>query len=213
MRHARRHRGYGSLVEIYDPAMDTWELGPPLPAEFRSGNSSQWICSAMMEDSLFFVFGIFSSILSAFDLRTRSWSRVEIVRPPGVSFSFLIARRDRLVLAGLCNANLVLWDVNYKSFAYKRIGEMPRDLMVCLFESEDDDAKFASLKCVGLGGLIYVFNEDHHRGYPACVCEIGDDSVCKWRKVPPLPGPVNRFHKVIAFCSGVSLHPVVADDW
>lgn len=199
-------------AEIYDPAADTWELAPPLPAEFRTGNtSSQCLCSALLHDRLLFVFGIFSNTLSAFDLATKSWTGVRILRPPGVLFSFLIACGGRLVLAGLRNASFVLWVVDYESLECREIGAMPRDLMACLFDGggDDDDAKFASLKCVGLDGLAYVFNEDHHKEYPACICKVGDDLVCNWKKVPPLPGPVNQFHKVIAFCSPVPLHSVL----
>ncbi|KAL5063296.1 hypothetical protein RYX36_025033, partial [Vicia faba] len=51
------------------------------------------------------------------------------------------------------------------------ISVMPHDFLCGLFDGDEDDI-FASLKCVGLGDLIYVFNEDYHRMYPACVCEI-----------------------------------------
>lgn len=85
------------------------------------------------------------------------------------------------------------------------IAIMPRELLYGLFDSDEDD-KLASLKCVGLGNLIYVFNEEHHRNYPACVCEISPESgKCSWRRVPNLMVPVNRFHKVISFCSTISL--------
>ncbi|CAL9105054.1 unnamed protein product [Musa acuminata var. zebrina] len=211
-------------VEIYDPATDSWELCPPLPPEFRIGNSSQWLSAALLGGRFFFVFGIYSCSIAAFDLSSRAWTGVRVLRPPGVLFSFLLACGDRLILAGLCNTPVgppcfALWAVDHCSMDFAEIGVMPRDLLSCLFDTDDDDNKFASLKCVGLDGLVYVFNEDHHKAYPACVCEISDGSAakradstsglnlsCSWRKVPPLPGPVDRFHKVIAFCS-----PVPAD--
>lgn len=92
----------------------------------------------------------------------------------------------------------------------KRIAVMPWDLLTGLFGIDDDDNRFASLRCVGNDGMVYVFNEDHHKGYPACVCQIEGKEMdqCSWRRVPPLPGPVNRFHKTIAFCSPVPLGPV-----
>lgn len=93
---------------------------------------------------------------------------------------------------------------------FSEIAIMPQELLYGLFDSDEDD-KFASLKCVGLGNLIYVFNEEYHRKYPACVCEISDDKSgsCSWRSVPQLPSPVNKFHKVISFCSTVSLHNIL----
>lgn len=93
---------------------------------------------------------------------------------------------------------------------FSEIAIMPQELLYGLFDSDEDD-KFASLKCVGLGNLIYVFNEEYHRKYPACVCEISDDKSgsCSWRRVPQLPSPVNKFHKVISFCSTVSLHNIL----
>ncbi|KAJ8490400.1 hypothetical protein OPV22_012121 [Ensete ventricosum] len=191
-------------VEIYDPATDSWELCPPSPA------------------------GVPHRKLVAVALRRapgrRAWTGVRTLRPPGVLFSFLLACGDRLILAGLCNTPVgppcfALWAVDHHSMDFAEIGVMPTDLLSSLFDTDDDDNKFASLKCIGLDGLVYVFNEDHHKAYPACVCEISDGSAakvadsasglnlsCSWRKVPPLPGPVDRFHKVIAFCS-----PVPAD--
>ncbi|CAL9064848.1 F-box/kelch-repeat protein At3g24760-like [Musa acuminata AAA Group] len=214
-------------VEIYDPASNSWELCPPLPPDFRTGNSSQWLSAALLGGRFFFVFGIYSCSVAAFDLSRRAWTGVQTLRPPGVLFCFLLACNDRLILAGLCNAPdgppcFALWAVDHTTMDFAEIAVMPRDLLSCLFDTDDDDNKFASLKCVGLDGRVYVFNEDHHKAYPACVCEISEDSSagvaeaasglnlsCSWRKVPPLPSPVDRFHKVIGFCSPVPVNSVL----
>lgn len=199
-------------VEIYDPEADAWELCPPLPVDFRSGNSSQWLSAALLGGK-FFVFGIYSCYVAAFDVGRREWSGVRELRPAGVLFSFLVACGGGLVLAGLCNtargAAFGLWRVDEGSMELgEMVGVMPEELLHCVFESDEDD-KFASLKCVGLGDLIYVFNEEPHTVYPACVCQIGRDLKCSWRKLPELPSPVNRFHKVVSFCSNVSLDSVL----
>lgn len=199
-------------VEIYDPHSDSWELCPPLPADFRSGNSSQYLSSALFRGR-FYVFGIYSFSVSSFDLQKHVWSEVQTLRPPGVMFSFLIASQNMLVLAGMCNAprgpSFNLWKVDEVSMEFCEIAIMPHDFLYSLVDCEEDD-KFASLKCVGLGNLIYVFNEEYHKKYPACVCEIGSNSdKCSWRRVPQLPLPVNEFHKVISFCSTVSLHNIL----
>ncbi|KAM5563164.1 F-box/kelch-repeat protein [Rosa sericea] len=199
-------------VEIYNPDSDSWQLGPPLPADFRSGNSSQSLSSALFKGR-FYVFGIYSCFISSFDLRTNAWSQVQTLRPPGVVFSFLIGCRDRLVLAGICNGPLGssfnLWRIEEATMEFSEIAIMPQDLLCSLFEGDEED-KFASLKCVGLGNLIYVFNEEYHKKYPACVCEISSETgQCSWRRVPPLPSPVNKFHQVISFCSTVSLNGIL----
>lgn len=163
------------------------------------------------------MFGIFSCFVSAFDLNKKLWSEVQTLRPPGVIFSFLISCSNQLVLAGLCNAprgppSFNVWKVDEVTMEYSEVAIMPSDLLYCLFDSEEDD-KFASLKCVGLGNLIYVFNEEYHRNYPACVCEFSSESgKCSWRKVPSLPEPVNRFHKVISFCSTIPLDRVLGGE-
>ncbi|GFZ13449.1 Galactose oxidase/kelch repeat superfamily protein [Actinidia rufa] len=194
-------------VEIYNPNSDSWDLCPPLPADFRSGNSSQWLSSALFRGK-FYVFGINSFFVSAFDLNNHIWSEVQTLRPPGVLFSFLIACQDQLVLAGLCNSpprgpSFNLWKIDEKTMEFSEIAIMPQELLYYLLDSDEDD-KLASLKCVGLGNLIYVFIEEHHRNYPACVCEISSGK-CSWRRVPNLMVPGNRFHKVISFCSTIPL--------
>ncbi|CAK7349368.1 unnamed protein product [Dovyalis caffra] len=200
-------------VEIYDPCTDSWDLGPPLPADFRSGYSSQTLSSALFKQR-FFVFGIYTFFVSSFDLDNRVWSQVQTLRPPGVVFAFLIACHEMLVLAGVCNGphphgpSFNLWRIDEESMEFSEIAIMPQDLLYGLVDSEEED-KFASLKCVGMGCLIYVFNEEYHKKYPACVCEISSDSgKCSWRRVPQLPSPVNKFHKVISYCSTVLPHNV-----
>lgn len=107
---------------------------------------------------------------------------------------------------------MILWKVDSSTMEFSEIAVMPQELLYCLFDREEDD-RFASLKCVGQGNLIYVFNEEHHKCYPACVCEIRSSldgaNRCSWRKVPPLPLPVNSFHKVISFCSTISLSDIL----
>ncbi|KAF8006226.1 hypothetical protein BT93_K0501 [Corymbia citriodora subsp. variegata] len=201
-----------SAVEIYDPRSHSWELCPPLPADFRPGNSSQSLSSALFRGR-FYVFGIYSCFVSCFDLRGRIWSDVQTLRPPGVLFSFLIACRERLVLAGMCvgpgGPSFNLWQIDETSMEFREIAIMPSNLLNGLVDSEEED-KFASLKCVGSGDMIYVFDEEYHQKYPACVCEIGSDNGrCSWRRLPDLPSPVNKFHKVFSFCSAVSIHTVL----
>lgn len=161
------------------------------------------------------MFGIYSSFVSAFDLRSRVWSNVQTLRPPGAVFSFLIACSARLILAGMClspmGPSFNLWEVDEETMEFSEIAIMPQDLLYGLVDSEEADDKFASLKCVGSGNLIYVFNEEYHKKYPACLCELGGDArqCCAWRRLPNLPSPVNKFHKVISFCSTVSARDVL----
>ncbi|XP_075649325.1 F-box/kelch-repeat protein At3g24760 [Castanea sativa] len=205
-------------VEMYNPDLDSWDICPPLPSDFPTGFSSSSLSSALFKGR-FYVFGINSSFVSSFDLESHVWSSVQTLRPPGVSFSFLISCKDRLVLAGICNSqagsSFNLWRIDENTMEFSEFAIMPQDLLYSLFDSDEDD-KFASLKCVGLGDLIYVFNEDYHKRYPACVCEITTTTTqqsgggkCKWRRVPQLPSPVNKFHQVISFCSTVSLHSIL----
>lgn len=202
-------------VEIYNPNLNSWDLCPPLPADFRSGNSSQSLSSALFK-SKFYVFGIHSCFITSFDMGNRVWSGVQTLRPPGVIISFLISCGGRLMLAGLCNnpsgPSFCLWRINELTMEFSEVAIMPQGLLNCLFDSDEDD-RFASLKCVGFGNYIFVFNEEQCRNYPACVCEISSGSgKCSWRKVPNLPEPVNRFHKVIGFCSTISLRQVLHVD-
>ncbi|XP_071721388.1 F-box/kelch-repeat protein At3g24760 [Rutidosis leptorrhynchoides] len=201
-------------VEIYNQISNSWDLCPPLPADFRSGNSSQSLSSTLF-GSKFYVFGIHSCFVTFFDLENRVWSRVQTLRPPGVIISFLISCSGQLMLAGLCNdscgPSFCLWRIDEMTMEFSEVAIMPHELLNYLFDSDEDD-RFATLKCVGFGNFIFVFNEENRRNYPACVCEISSSltsSKCSWRKVPNLPEPVNRFHKVIGFCSTITLHHIL----
>jgi hypothetical protein len=139
-------------VEIHDPQLNSWEICPLLPADFRSGNSWLSLSSALFGGK-FYVLGIYSCFISSFDLEKRVWNLVQTLRPPGVIFSFLISCQDRLVLAGTCNSSLGpsfnLWRIDERTMEFSEIAIMPQDLLYSLFDSDEDD-KFASLKCVGL---------------------------------------------------------------
>ncbi|KAK8711696.1 hypothetical protein V6N13_146967 [Hibiscus sabdariffa] len=183
-------------------------IGGLVDIEDRSGNSSQSLSSALFKGK-FYVFGIYSCFVCSFDLLNHVWSDVQTLRPPGVIFSFLISCNDMLVLAGMCNAprgpSFNLWKIDETTLEFSEISIMPQNLLYSLADSEEDE-KFASLKCVGMGNFIYVFNEEYHQKYPSCLCEIsGENGKCNWRRMPQLPSPVNKFHKVISFCSTISL--------
>ncbi|KAF3335831.1 F-box/kelch-repeat protein [Carex littledalei] len=214
-------------VEIYDPVAEAWEVAPPLPVDFRSGGtSSQWLSAALLpKRKILYVFGTYSCHVAAFDLLRRVWTGgVGTLRPHGTLFASLLAGpEDSLLLAGLCSGEqeggnggaqpcFVIWAVDPLMMGQpRRIAVMPQDLLTGLFGTDDDDNRFASLRCVGTDGLVYVFNENPHKGYPACVCQIEgkEMDLCSWRLIPPLAGSVNRFHKTIAFCSPVPLGPVL----
>ncbi|KAJ3693122.1 hypothetical protein LUZ60_012217 [Juncus effusus] len=212
-------------VEIYDPSNDSWEVGPPLPVDFRSGggSSSQWLSAALLPvRKTLFVFGIYSCHIAAFDLSKRVWKGVKTLRPYGALFAFLLAGPDdSLLLAGLCkaeqadnlNPSFTIWSVDPDSPTSqpKKLAVMPHQLLTNLFGSDEDENRFASLKCVGTDRLVYVFNVDHHKGYPTCVCKLDlvHTDRCSWSMLPSISGKVNRFHKTVAFCSTVPFENVL----
>lgn len=81
------------------------------------------------------------------------------------------------MLAGLCNdhngMSFNMWSIDENTMEFIELAIMPDELLACLFDGEYDYG-FASLKCVGLDNLVYVFNEEHHMNYPACVFEISN---------------------------------------
>ena len=196
-------------VDIFDAHSNTWLSCAPLPHEF-SGYSFRELSSALIGTNSFYIFGIHSCLLARFDLSLHSWSGVRILRPPGALFSFLVSCGDWLILAGLRIGpppSFALWrtEIDGDRSTCVEIGEMPHKMLHRMFFGEDDE-RFASLRCAGTDGLLYVFNEAPHGGYPACVCEI---SSRKWRELPKIPFPVDRLHRVDAFCSSVNLESVL----
>ncbi|CAN4101296.1 unnamed protein product [Withania somnifera] len=193
-------RFYGGLVdvedhlavEIYNLNSDSWELCPPLPL----------ILGPLLREK-FYVFGIYSCFITCFNLDEHLWSEVRTLRPPGILFSFLVTCQDCLVLGGLCNLpngpSFILWKVDEKTMEFSEVAIMPYELMYCLFDSDEDD-KFGGLKCVGLGNLIYVYNDDYHMNYPACVCEFSNEFGMYL---------ASKFHRVISFCSTVCLDNIL----
>ncbi|CAK9309778.1 unnamed protein product [Citrullus colocynthis] len=188
-------------VEIYNPDADFWELCSPLPPDIRSGNSSHSLSSALFEGK-FYVLGIYSFFVSCFDLHHYVWSEVQTLRPPGIVFSFLISCSNRLVLAGICyspsGTSFVVWKIEVETIEFSEISIMPSDLLHSLVEGDEED---------GFG------NEENQRKYPVCVCEInGENGKCRWKRVPPLPFRLNKFHNIITFASTVSLNNILGQE-
>lgn len=185
-----------------------WEQAAPLPEELGTGSSSSLsLSSALVGDRYFFVCGIYSCTVSAFDLSRRAWTPPRKLCPaPGLVAAFVATGRRgrRLVLAGVEEGQRALgvWDVEPRTLAASKIGEMPAELAAGVLPG--------SVRCVGQDGLLYVLSEEEHRGYPACVCEVigdydGEQLACRWSTLPPLPATAGRirFRRMVAFCSPV----------
>lgn len=191
------------VVEIYDSRQNSWQLCAPLPPQFRSSNSSQWMCCTVFLDN-FLAYETHSGFIASLDLDLRSWSRSALLKPPGTSYAFLVSCRGSLILAGLCRSRnkrcFRLWTVDFVSLDCSELCQMP-DALFDLFDEEDDE-KDPLLSCVGGGDFIYVYSDSWHKDYVACLCDLSGGRVA-WRQMPALPPPVNRFDKVVCFSSSI----------
>eukprot|EP00249_Psilotum_nudum_P008916 c21591_g1_i1 orf=123-1310(+) len=200
--------GDKDMVEMYDSLTNDWEICGSIPSEFNGGIFTQWLSSAVCREK-FHVLDIHSGDTAFLDIRSKLWSRVRTLSLLGVIYCFLVTCNDRLLVAGVCNAVdgecLKIWNVDEATMECMEVTRMP-DSLFSLFKDEDED-KETSLKVVGAGGLIYVFSEFHHKGYPVCMCDVAESGHVTWKRLPPLPPPVHRFNMV--FCCSTFVKPSV----
>ncbi|MCO5607073.1 hypothetical protein L7F22_061265 [Adiantum nelumboides] len=189
------------VVEIYDSNVDAWRQCAPLPPEFQFSSSSQWMHSAVF-DGKFIAYETHTGCMAWLDLNQGQWSTTAVLRPRNPVYCFLVACGNSLVLVALYRESpcFKLWSVNLATLQCTELGHMPDELFA-LFDEEDDE-KDPLFTCVGGGDFIYIYSDSWHKDYLACACDLSGETV-KWRKLPSLPSPVNRFGKVVCFSSSI----------
>ncbi|PIN25639.1 hypothetical protein CDL12_01616 [Handroanthus impetiginosus] len=193
--------------DIYNPHHDSWELiSPHVPGTFKR---SDILLSSALFKGKFYIRGIYSGFISSFDMEKHLWTDIQTLRPPGTLFSYLISCQGQLVLAGLCSVNcnleFKLWKIDEKTLDFSEIGVMPGDMLSSFIGKKGIKEKLACLKCIGLGDIVYVFNEESRWSKGVCVCEIYDSGKYRWTRIPDLPQPVKNVQMVVSFSSSVSV--------
>lgn len=196
--------GDQSSAEIYNSRSDTWDLCEPLTEDvFSDGISSCWMSSAILGNNLYV--SKYDGYVACLNVETRSWSSVQRLRVPDLVSLFVVASDRGLFVACVCRSQegecLKLFKVNEPDMECEEVSKMPSELFA-MFEDEDEQ-KETSLKCVGAGGLVYVYSEQYYKGYPVCLCDLSMGSYV-WKQLPSLPSPP-RFDRVV--CCSTSISP------
>lgn len=198
-------------VEIYDTVVNKWEVTKSLPEEFRGSTSRHWLSGAVWNRKLY-VLEIYSGSVASFDLETKSWSTVQILRPltpSGVKYAYLVTCEGMLILAGVCyppdegRVSFKLWLVDDSVMQCKEMGVMPAEFF-SLFAKGTSGKNVTGMKCVSSGSLVYVYSVSSDAEYPMVMCDISK-GWNNWEKLPALPTLGNRFDAMVGFCSSLTL--------
>ncbi|CAM6094072.1 unnamed protein product [Calypogeia fissa] len=197
-------------VEIYDTVSHQWEVTKSLPEVFGGNNSRHWLSGAVWNRRLY-VLEIYTGSVAFFDLETKAWSPVQILRPmtpSGVKYAYLVTCRGMLILAGVCHppqghVSFKLWLVDDSVMECKEMGVMPQEFF-SLFAKGDNAKNVTGMKCVASGALVYVYSVSSDAEYPMVVCDLSH-GWNTWEKLPALPSMGSRFDAMVGFCSTVTL--------
>ncbi|KAL3695309.1 hypothetical protein R1sor_009385 [Riccia sorocarpa] len=198
-------------VEIYDTSLKQWEVAKSMPVEFRGNSSRHWLSGAVWNRKLY-ILEIYSGSVSAFDLVTKTWTNVQILRPmtpSGVKYAYLVVCQGHLILAGVCHppgsgqVSFKLWLVDDSVMQCKEVGVMPPEFF-SLFAKGDGEKNVLGMKCVASGSLIFVYSVSPDAEYPMVVCDL-NKGWNAWQRLPELPTHGSRFDTMVGFCSSVSL--------
>ncbi|KAG6556423.1 hypothetical protein Mapa_002366 [Marchantia paleacea] len=197
-------------VEIYDTVLKQWEVTKSLPVEFRGNSSRHWLSGAVWNRKLY-VLEIYSGSVASFDLCTKTWTLVQILRPmtpSGVKYAYLLICQGLLILAGVCHppeghVSFKLWLVDDSVMQCKEMGVMPPEIFA-MFAKGDGEKNVLGMKCVASGSLIYVYSVTPDAEYPMVVCDISKGWNA-WQRLPELPSLGNRFDTMVGFCSSVTM--------
>eukprot|EP00250_Pteridium_aquilinum_P000808 c10978_g1_i1 orf=100-1224(+) len=191
------------VVEIYNSHSNTWESSDPFLEEAFLDSSSHWMSSATLGNK--FYVARYDGNIASFDVESKLWSKVQRLNVPDLVSLFIIAGNAELFAICQCRCQkgecLKLFKVNDGTMGCIEVSMMPQECFK-LFENEDEQ-KGSSMKCVGSGGLLYVYSEQYYKGYPVCMCDLTEESYT-WKQLPSLPSPP-RFDRVV--CCSASISP------
>ncbi|KVI05656.1 F-box/kelch-repeat protein At1g23390 [Cynara cardunculus var. scolymus] len=168
-------------VEIYDIESQKWTKLEPMPEFFKESASSTFH-SIASDDRRLFVMEKNSGVLHTFDPVTNTWYGPYDLHPDHLVFHSSIGfSNNRLILIGMlddCNdfIGIKLWEVNWQSFEFVEIAEMPADLVAKL---KGDDLEISSIEVRIAGNVAYIYKP--WLVEEVIVCEFSESGKCRWR--------------------------------
>lgn len=117
-------------VSIFDDQTDAWCDCASLPSEFKGWPTSMISLGAVVHKKRFFVYDMYSGLLSWLDLDSRRWSTVVHLRPSAkVGQMFLVSRAEVLYVVGVQEASerdllFTVWNVVDELENTIRVGEI-----------------------------------------------------------------------------------------
>ena len=100
----------------------------------------------------------------AYDLKTAIWTEVQVPPPEYLFCSFLIHRKDRLLLVGGVGSERIcehvhIWELKQgdEQLQWVEVEKMPQQYFQFFFKEKTA----SDLKCAGHGDLVYFFKDSH----------------------------------------------------
>ncbi|EFJ05965.1 hypothetical protein SELMODRAFT_272238 [Selaginella moellendorffii] len=175
---------YECSTEIYDSRTDSWTVLGAIP-RYYTVKITVWTSKTVFcQGTLYCLTSARPYNLMSYNLGTRLWSEMKVPRPACLYSSFLLKRKEKLLLVGGVGTDRVcerihLWELQVESQQWLDKDQMPQHYFQMFYESKGD----FDLKCAGSGDLIYFFKSSHSG---MLVCDLST-TPASWQWLPSCP--------------------------
>lgn len=183
---------YECTTEVYDSLTNSWCITGTVPREYTVKITVWTSKTVFCMGSLYCLTSARPYNIMAYDMKKGVWEEVKIPQPDVLFCSFLMRRRERLLLVGGAGCERVGqrvhiwelrndndWENNLAKQCWVEIERMPTHhfQMICKGKADFD------LKCAGSGDMLYFFKDSHSE---MLLCDLSK-SPTTWSWLPNCP--------------------------
>lgn len=170
---------YEPTMEVYDSRRDTWRVVGPLPTEFAV-RLTVWTPndSVFLDGVVYWITSARAYSLMGCDISSNSWLELRVPMAEKLEFAAALRRKGRLAVVGgggACGGGAWVWELG-EGDSWVLVGKVPGELGV---KFVGEMGSWASTKCVGCDGGIYLYREDFGSGMIAWK-EVGESGEWEW---------------------------------
>jgi hypothetical protein len=193
-------------VEVFDSKTGVWEVYDPLPDDFSGSSSRLWMSGIVCANKLYMSL-IHSWTIHVLDLSARQWSPLLLQRPKDLIYQHIMAIKETLIIAGLCEQPggkaVNIWKLDPHTQDLVQIGSMSGHIFASLERNSD----VPTLSFLMDENVLYVSKAYIKDGARVAGKVSLEDCTTEWRVLPSVSSLGYRFDSMCTFCTYINISP------
>ncbi|MCO5602113.1 hypothetical protein L7F22_056241 [Adiantum nelumboides] len=189
---------YECTTEVYDSLSNSWCVTGVVPREYTVKITVWTSKTVYCRGMLYCLTSARPYNIMAYDMKSGLWEEVKIPQPEVLFCSFLVQRRDRLLLVGGARCEearqrVHIWELqdDGKSYSSKKYWVEIERIPLYLFQRFCKGKADFDLKCAGSGDMLYFFKDSHT---DILLCDLSQNPTAwNWLPMCPLSAQYSKF--------------------